>query len=107
MGQMQQQLGLAGAGALGSVGQQQQDLAQQNLDTAYEDFLRQQNYPQEQIDAALATFRGTQSGIPTAEQTVGIVPSGQPAQYQPGTAGTLASLLAGGAGILDLIRGGG
>lgn len=107
MGGMAQQYGLTGAGALGSVGQQQQDLAQRNLDTAYEDFLRQQNYPQEQIDAALATFRGTAQGIPTATQEMGIVPSGQPAQYRPSTADTLGTILAGGAGILDLIREGG
>lgn len=107
MGQMQQQLGLAGAGALGAVGQQQQDQAQRNIDVAYEDFLRQQNFPQEQINAMLATFRGTQGGVPTATQNVGIVPTGQPAQYRPGTAETIAGGLAGIGGILDLIRGGG
>jgi len=105
MGQMQQQLGLAGAGALGAVGQQQQDQAQRNLDVAYEDFLRQQGWPQEQIDAAVNTFRGVQPGIPTAQQEFGIVPSGQPIQYQPGTAETIASGLAGLGGVLGLLRG--
>jgi len=107
LGQMQQQLGLAGAGALGGVGQQQQGQAQRNLDTAYEDFLRQQNYPQEQIDAALATFRGAAQGIPTATQSVGVVPSGQPAQYRPGTAETIGGILSGAGGLLELLRGGG
>jgi hypothetical protein len=106
LGQMQQQLGLAGAGALGAVGQMQQDQAQRNLDVAYEDFLRQQNYPQEQINAALATFRGVQGGVPTASEEYGIVPSGEPAQYKPGTAATIAAGLAGLGGLIDLIRGG-
>lgn len=105
MGQMQQQLGLAGAGALAGVGQQQQDLAQRNLDVAYEDFLRQQNWPQEQIDAALRTFQGTAQGIPTATQEAGIVPTGDPAQFQPGTAATIGGILTGLGGALNLIRG--
>jgi hypothetical protein len=105
MGQMQQQLGLTGAGALGAVGNQQQQQAQRNLDTAYEDFLRQQNYPQEQINNALNTFRGAAQGIPTATQEFGVVPTGQAAQYQPSTAQTIGGVLTGGAALLELLRG--
>jgi hypothetical protein len=105
MGQMQQQLGLAGAGALSGVGGQQQQQAQRNLDVAYEDFLRQQGYPQEQIDAALKTFQGVGQGIPTASQEFGIVPTGQQAQYQPGTVQTIGGALTGAAGFLQALRG--
>lgn len=105
MGQMQQQLGLTGAGALSEVGNQQQQQAQRNLDVAYEDFLRQQNWPQEQINNALNTFRGAAQGVPTATQEFGVVPTGQPAQYQPSTAQTIGGVLTGGAALLELLRG--
>ncbi len=105
MGQMQQQLGLAGAGALGGVGGQQQQQAQRNLDVAYEDFLRQQGYPQEQINAALATFRGVGQGVPTVTQEFGVVPTGQPAQYRPGTAETIGGALTGAGALIELLRG--
>lgn len=95
MGQMGQQLGLAGAGALERVGGVQQSQAQRNLDVAYEDFLRQQNYPQEQINAMLATFKGAAQGIPTGEQVFGIEPTGRPAEYAPGTAASIAGVLTG------------
>ena len=105
LGEMQQQLGLAGAGALSQVGNQQQAQAQQNLNLAFEDFMRQQNWPQEQIDAATRTFQGIAQGVPTAKQEMGIVPTGQPAQFQPGTAATIGGALTGLAGILQLLRG--
>lgn len=95
MGEMGQQLGLAGAGALERVGGVQQSQAQRNLDVAYEDFLRQQNYPQEQINAMLATFKGAAQGIPTGEQVFGIEPTGRPAEYAPGTAASIAGVLTG------------
>ena len=95
MGQMGQQLGLAGAGAMERVGGVQQTQAQRNLDVAYEDFLRQQNYPQEQINAMLATFKGAAQGIPTGEQVFGIEPTGRPAEYAPGTAASIAGVLTG------------
>ena len=95
MGQQAQQLGLTGAGALQQVGGVQQSQAQRNLDVAYEDFLRQQNYPQEQINAMLATFKGAAQGIPTGEQVFGIEPTGRPAEYAPGTAASIAGVLTG------------
>ena len=95
MGEMGQQLGLTGAGALQQVGGVQQSQAQRNLDVAYEDFLRQQNYPQEQINAMLATFKGAAQGIPTGEQVFGIEPTGRPAEYAPGTAASIAGVLTG------------
>lgn len=96
-----QQYGLTGAGAVTGVGQQQQQLNQQNLDVAYGDFLRQQGYPQEQINNMLNTLKGLQGAVPTATQQEGIVPSGQPAQYAPSTAATIGGILAGIGGILS------
>jgi hypothetical protein len=100
MGQQAQQLGLTGAGALQQVGGVQQSQAQRNLDVAYEDFLRQQNFPQEQIDAMLNTFRGVGQGVPTAAQEFGIVPTGQDARFQPSTAASIVGGLAGLTGVL-------
>lgn len=100
LGAQAQQLGLTGAGALQQVGGVQQSQAQRNLDVAYEDFLRQQGYPQEQINAMLATFKGVAQGIPTGEQVFGIEPTGRPAEYQPGTAASIAGVLSGIGSIL-------
>jgi hypothetical protein len=72
LGGQAQALGLTGAGALGQVGQQQQQLNQSNLDVAYADFLRQQGYPQAQIDAALKTFGGVAQGVPVGTSTTGM-----------------------------------
>lgn len=100
MGEMGQRLGLTGAGALQQVGGVQQSQAQRNLDVAYEDFLRQQGFPQEQINNMLATFKGVAQGIPTGEQVFGIEPTGRPAEYQPGTAASIGGVLAGIGSIL-------
>lgn len=100
MGEQAQQLGLTGAGALQQVGGVQQGQAQRNLDVAYEDFLRQQGFPQEQINNMLATFRGAAQGVPTGTQEFGIVPTGDEARLRPSTAETIGGTLATLAGIL-------
>lgn len=97
---MEQTYGLQGAEALMGVGNQQQALNQQNLDIGYGDFLRQQGYPQEQINAMLNTLKGVQGAVPTMTQQEGIQPTGQPAQYAPSTASTIAGGLLGLAGLL-------
>jgi hypothetical protein len=96
----QQNLGLQGAGALTAMGGAEQGLNQQNLDIAYQDFLRQQGYPQEQIDAMSNTMRSVLPGVPTATQQEGIVPNAQPTTS---TASNIASGLTGIAGILSAI----
>ena len=63
----QQALGLTGAGALQSVGAAQQGLEQQNLDLAYQDFLRQQGYDQQQINAMTSTLGGVANAVPKSE----------------------------------------
>lgn len=101
LGETAQTLGLRGVGALSDVGGVQQQQAQKNLDVAYQDFLRQQGYNQEQINNALATFKGLGSAVPTATQEYGVVPSGVAAEYKPSTAATIGGALTGLAGVLS------
>lgn len=74
LGQQQQEMGLQGAGALQGIGAQQQALGQKNLDTAYSDFLRQQGYPQEQINNMMGALQGVKSAVPSATLQEGYAP---------------------------------
>lgn len=58
LGQMGQQLGLQGAAALDASGQEQQNLNQTNLNTAYQDFQNQTQYPQNQVGWLSNIIRG-------------------------------------------------
>lgn len=98
-----QAYGLTGAGAISQVGALEQAFNQKNLDTAYEDYLRQQGWGQSQIDAALATLKGVAGAVPTATQEYGIVPSGVQPEYKPGTAATIAAALAGAGGLASAL----
>lgn len=49
LGQLQQQLDTQGAAGLDTIGQQQQNLNQQNLNLSYQDFMNQANWPQQQV----------------------------------------------------------
>jgi len=100
LGAQAQTLGLTGAGALGQVGAAQQGQAQKNLDVAYADYLRQQGYPQSQIDATLRTFSGALSGVPKATKEEGIVPLGYQEKLAPSTGETIGGALAALGGIL-------
>jgi hypothetical protein len=62
LGQKEQALGLQGAGALETIGMTQQGQAQKNLDLAYQDFLRQTQYPKEQLSWLSNQIRGLPSG---------------------------------------------
>ena len=99
LGEQAQNLGLTGAGALGGVGALEQQQGQKNLDVAYQDFLRQQGYPQEQINNMLSTFKGVASGVPQAETQYGISPAGVE-NKSTSTAADIAALIAAGAGII-------
>lgn len=83
LGGQAQTSGLAGAAAITGVGAAQQALNQQNLTLAYQDFLKQQGYPQEQIDAALKTMGavGAAKAVPEAKTEVGIQPTSYAQQY--------------------------
>jgi hypothetical protein len=48
------------------IGGMQQALGQKNLDTAYSDFLKQQNYPQEQIAGMTGALQGVAAAVPKA-----------------------------------------
>jgi len=98
---LNQKYGLTGAQAVTGVGNQQQTNTQQNLDTAYADFLRQQGWPQEQIDKMAATATAARPSMPTSASQVGLVPVGQ---YQPSTASTIAGGLTGGAALLEQLQ---
>jgi hypothetical protein len=99
LGARAQDLGLTGAGALAKVGEMEQQQGQKNLDVAYQDFLRQQGYPQEQINNMLATFKGVSTGVPTATTEYGISPSGV-SNKSTSTAADIAAAAAAAAGII-------
>jgi hypothetical protein len=104
LGAQAQSLGLTGAGALGGVGALEQQQGQKNLDVAYGDFLRQQGYPQEQINNMMKTFQGVASGVPSATQEYGISPSGVKQEYSS-TGKDIASALTAAAGIVGSLKG--
>ena len=66
----QQQMALAGANAVTAVGNQQQANQQSNLDVAYQNYLAQQKYAQDQQNAMLATLQGVSGAVPTASASV-------------------------------------
>lgn len=88
----QQQQALASAGALQQAGALTQTQNQKSLDQQYQDFLAQQNFPQQQIDQSLKTFQGVQGGIP--QGTVGYeqqAKSGQGASLASTALGALSA----------------
>jgi len=58
LGAQQQQLGLAGLGALETVGGTQQAQQQRALDIAYEDFARERTFPSQQVQEMSSILRG-------------------------------------------------
>ena len=107
LGARAQELGLTGANAVGGVGALEQQQGQKNLDVAYGDFLRQQGYPQEQINNMMNAFKGVATGVPTATQEYGISPSGVKQEYPASTASQIGGALTGAAGIIaDLKKAG-
>ena len=106
LGAKAQELGLTGAGALSQVGATQQGQAQKNIDVAYADFLRQQGYPQEQINNMVATLGGIRGAVPTATTEEGIVPLSYQPNYGPSTAETIGGALTGLAGLLSSAKAG-
>jgi hypothetical protein len=107
LGEQAQTLGLTGANAIGGVGALQQQQGQRNLDVAYADFLRQQGYPQEQLDRMVKTMGGVATAIPSATQEYGLSPSGVKQEYPASTASQIGGALTGAAGIIaDLKKAG-
>jgi hypothetical protein len=106
LGTTAQTAGLAGAKAVTDVGAAQQGLNQQNLTLRYQDWLKQQGYPQEQIDAALKTMGavGDAKAVPEAKTEVGIEPLNYPQQYSPSGLATGLGAAATTAGILKDLK---
>lgn len=103
LAEQQQKMGLTGAGALSTIGGQQQQLNQQNLDVAQQDFLRQQGFPQEQIDKAMAAINNTYKAVPTAMKESGVTPIASQG-YQPSGLSQFGSTAAGIGSILAAIK---
>jgi hypothetical protein len=94
-----QQQGLTGAAALENIGQTQQAQTQRSLDTAYQDFLAQRQYPQQQ----LSFMRSLLSGLPyssssTSSQEV------MPEAVGPSGLSQLASTAANLMGLINLFK---
>ena len=77
------------AGMLGGVGQQQRQMAQQNLELAYRDFLEQRGYPVEQLRILQSGLQGLPA-VTSTQQT-----STQPGDGFLGTAGNIVGILGG------------
>jgi len=85
-----QSMGLTGAGALQAAGGQQQAQAQKNLDLQYQDFLRQQGYPQTQNTALVGALQGVQPAVPKAQLQTGVTAT---SAYAPSTASQILTAL--------------
>ena len=67
-----QALSASDAAALQAIGAEQQAQQQRGLDVAYQDFLTQQQWPQQQINAMSTTLRGLNpAAVPTTSSTTG------------------------------------
>jgi hypothetical protein len=93
---MAQKYGLTGAEAVGGVGEKERAMGQANLNLAYQDFLRQEGYPKEQINFLANVLQGVRLPQTTIEQTTEM-----PAM--PGSASGLEKAITGATGIQELI----
>lgn len=100
LGETAQGLGLRGAEAVTGVGAKERAMRQANLDLAYQDFLKQEQYPKEQIQFLSNILKGINLPQTTITQT-----TETPAQ--PGGASGIEKGIAGATGvgtILDLLK---
>ena len=96
LGETSQTLGLTGAQAITGVGAKERAMQQANLDLAYQDFLKQEQYPKEQIQFLSNILKGINLPQTTITQT-----TETPAQ--PGGASALEKAITGATGIQELI----
>jgi hypothetical protein len=75
LGQMQQQTDLQRIQAQAAAGAEQRGLEQERLDTAYADFLRQRDYPMEQLGYYSNILRGVPVGLSSTATTYAQPPS--------------------------------
>jgi len=88
-----QQMGLTDAGAIESIGTQQQQMAQRALDDAYARFVEQRDYPLQQLNLRLAAVGATPYGQTTTQTSSG-GPQGSSLLTGLGGLGTFASGIA-------------
>jgi hypothetical protein len=97
LGQSQYQQGMGINALQAQYGGQQQAQEQRGLDTAYQDFLTQKNYPYQQLSYMSNLVRGTPMGMNTQSQVY---------QAPPSTMGQLAGLGMGAYGLSRMAEGG-
>lgn len=101
MAQQRQNQELAGAGALSQIGNQQRDLAQQNLDFARAEWERQQGYPQQQLSAMQGALGAVAGAVPKTVEEYGITPNAVPTTT---TGQNIAAGLTAGAGVISALK---
>lgn len=95
LAKMGQGLSSSDAAALQAIGAEQQAQQQKGLDIAYQDFLTQQQWPQQQVNAMSTTLRGLPpAAVPTTSAT-----SGSQTQYGASPLSQLASAYFVGSGL--------
>lgn len=97
LGETSQALGLRGAEAVTGVGAKERAMQQANLDLAYQDFLKQEAYPKEQVKFLGDVLQGVRLPQTTITQT-----SSTPAQ--PGGPSAFEKAITGATGITELIN---
>lgn len=98
LGQLGQSMNYKDIAALAGVGGEQQALKQKSLDLAYQDFMRQQDYPYTQLQRMNELIRGLPMSTQTSTSSTGPLAG---ASYGPSTASILAALASGGLGFKE------
>ena len=83
-----QNQGITGGQAMFNAGTQQQQFNQQQLSAAYQNFVNQQNYPYQQLNARIAATANSPYQVPTAN----LVPTSATAQNLGGFASAIGGL---------------
>ena len=94
-----QTMGYTDAAALEAVGQKQRELDQASLDTAYQDYLEQREFPYRQINFALGALKGTPYETRTFQEGSAVTPQLGTSQF--GQAGGALASLVGAMGLWD------
>ena len=102
--QLGQGMGLADASALQAIGQAQEDKTQQSLNLGYQDFLKQRDYPRNQVEWFSNILRGVPAPTQTTSTSTG--PATQ-SQLAPNPLSSLAGTALGIYGLTRGYRGGG
>ena len=104
LGEAAQQLGLRDAAALEAIGATQRQLPQSSLDLAYEDFVRQRDFPRSQVEFLSQIIRGLPShAVPSSATETRVGPA---ETYQPSPLAQIASAYGTYRGLTGNKRGG-